>query len=567
MKITFAEQQIAFRETHLERDAALYASGKFGSFTKIKDWDEKGPTVIWEGVLSNSDLTSYYNIQIHYGKAYPYRRPNVYPIDPRIQDQRHQWPTGSKSILPGSLCLWPHNPDRWIVGMTCENLLDRVILWLKAYETGTLDDEFAPPEIERFFPEANQVSSPEIILGEGLLQTGVAERGGDCLLLPTRSGKFAFLDLLGNADSEAVIAELSRLSRLILPSEVLVKDGWRLGKWFALDKEPSVPVPLNSTNLMNLVANNGRDKNDVHSLVRRNPEVVALRYPTSAGTHWLVLQTKFTFPSRAGFRKQTFDLKVKEVNRINPLKIHKTYHIDRETIFRRVSGYRVEELHQRHCVLLGCGSIGSRVADLLIKSGIGTLTLVDSDRLRAGNVSRHVLRLDSIGQNKADALKAILLKTNPYARIETFGADIVWAPEQMTRLVETGDVIISCMGNDASELFVSSASHGIKPVVFCRSYLQARLGEILLSNTESDCVCFNCAAVYLSRESCPIPRPPELPYDQLVGFDGDCGSAFLPASAVDLDLVSSHCTRLVLSLALGEDSDHNYFLVRGRGFG
>jgi hypothetical protein len=49
-------------------------------------------------------------------------------------------------------------------------------------------------------------------------------------------------------------------------------------------------------------------------------------------------------------------------------------------------------------------------------------------------------------------------------------------------------------------------------------------------------------------------------------LDGDCGSAFLPASAVDLDLVALHCARFALSVLQGESLPHNYVLIRGRSF-
>jgi hypothetical protein len=41
---------------------------------------------------------------------------------------------------------------------------------------------------------------------------------------------------------------------------------------------------------------------------------------------------------------------------------------------------------------------------------------------------------------------------------------------------------------------------------------------------------------------------------------------FMPASAIDLDLVSLHCGRLALALLQGEHLDNNYWLVRGREF-
>jgi molybdopterin/thiamine biosynthesis adenylyltransferase len=567
MKVSFGERQIALRDSFLGHEEGILSNLVGGSFRKIKDWDEQGRTVIWEGVLTDEQLKDSYQIQIHYPPAYPFKRPDIYPIKPRVENQRHQLPTRGKTELPGGLCLWPHSPDGWIVGMTASELLARAVKWLAAYENRTLDDQFAPPELERFFPSANELSQPAVILGETLLQTNAAARRGACLLIPTKSGKFAFLDLLDNDDTEATVAELTRLLGLILPAETITNQGWLRGEWFALDAEPAMPVPLSSSALLELLKRNGLSTGDARLLARRKPQLIALRYLTPAGTHWLVFRTKFSFPDRGGFRKNFFDLKLKEVNKLNALWLYRAYHIDRETIFRRVRGYKVEVLQNKSCVLLGCGAIGSRVAELLIKAGVGNLILADKEVLRAGNVSRHVLGLDCLNQNKATAMKQFLHKRNPYAKIGTMEIDIVKSPETLDTMILNSDLVVSCMGNDPAELFVSCACgpHG-KSVLYSRAYLEARLGEVFISNPPNYPACFHCAAIYLNDPETAIPRPPTLPYQELVGLDGDCGAAFIPASGIDLDLVALHTARLALLVLQGEALTENYHLVRGRAF-
>lgn len=567
MRRSFKEKQIALREAHLAQEEASYTTLPYGAFRKIKDWDDKGPTVVWEGTIVSPELSQPYKVQIHYGRAYPYRRPSVYPLDLRIENQRHQEPTKGRTDLPGGLCLLPHSPDRWVVGLTCHDLLERAVLWFKAYENGTLDYEFAPPEIERFFPSINQLSEPRIILVDSLLETNAGDRSGGCLLLPTASGKFAFLYLFGKVETDAAIEELTRLLGLILPGESLSKDGWVSGDWFELDREPTMPVPLSSANFLALLKGSGRDSSEVQSVAQRKPQLVALRYPTPTGRHWLIFQSKFTFPLRAGFRRQTFQMKVREVNRLNALKLYKAYHINPETIFGRVSGYEVEQLQKKTCLLLGCGSVGSRVAELLIKTGVGTMLLVDKDEMRAGNVCRHVLGLDYIGQNKAAGLKHFLHKRNPEAKIGVFTSDILNEPEALSNMVGRSDLVVSCLGNDAAELFVSSAAlPDSRAVLFCRSYLQGRVGQIFLYQPPHFQACFSCASQYLGSSECRIPRMPEVPYKDLVGLDGDCGAAFLPASAIDLDLISLHAARTALTILQKEIVSANYWLIRGRDF-
>jgi hypothetical protein len=476
-------------------------------------------------------------------------------------------PTAGGADQPGVLCLLPHNPDGWAVGMTCLDVLERAVAWFKAYETGTLDDEFAPPEIERFFPFKSHIKEPRVVLVESLLP-GTSSARGDCVLIPTKSGKYAFLCSLGEKGPDELVAELTRLLGLILPDESITAEGWISGKWFDLDREPPMPVPRTSADLMTLLRRKGNSDAELRVLASIAPELAALRYPTPGGRHWLIFRTKFTYlSSRAGFRAGSFDVKVRTVNAAHVLGLYGAYHIDAQTIFRRVSGYEVGKLQEKNCLLLGCGSVGSRVAELLIKSGVGLLWLADKEQLRAGNVSRHVLGLDYVGQNKAEGLKKFLHKRNPQAKIGTHTTDILYSAEAVSNMVSQSDLIISCLGNDATELYASqAAAAGGKPILFCRTYLRGRLGEIFISQPDRHPACFNCAALYLNAPDCHVPRPPEVPYRELVGLDDDCGSAFIPAAAIDLDLSALHGARLALSLLGGENVADNYWLIRGREF-
>lgn len=567
MRLSFKARQESLRDAHLARDEELYAAMEGARFSKVKGWDDQGPTVIWEGILRHPDLKNNYKVQVNYGPAYPFVRPDVYPVEPRILNQRHQNPSVGRAKTPGSLCLFPHAPDRWGVDMTCCQILDRAVRWLMAYENGTLDDEFAPPEIERFFPLTHHLGKPAVLMVETLLEGG-EKRDGHCRLFITKSGDFAFLVIQPDgADDEKFYQEVERIASMILPCEDLDKEGALKGEWFALEKEPEIPVPLSSGDLMRLLNRSGRPLSKVLSFAREKPPVVCVRYPSPGGPNWLVFLTRFINPSAKGFRKQNIHRKILAMNQLQPLKLFTTYHVTKETIFRRISGFEVVELSAKSCLILGCGSIGSRVAETIIKTGVGRMMLVDDDGMRAGNVSRHVLGLDSVSRNKAEALKEHLLRKNPFAQIEPFGGNIVHDPERLERMVTGSDLVVSCMGSDAAELFVSAAcvAQG-KPVLFCRSYLEGRLGEIFLYQPPRHQACYGCAGAYLGSPDCPIPRPPDIPYEDLVRFDGDCGSAFLPASAVDLDLVSLHSVRLSLSLLQGRDVASNYWLVRGREF-
>lgn len=69
-------------------------------------------------------------------------------------------------------------------------------------------------------------------------------------------------------------------------------------------------------------------------------------------------------------------------------------------------------------ILFGVGGVGSWCAESLIRSGVGHLTLVDSDAVHVTNINRQLpATTQTVGQPKVEVLKARLLDINPDANI------------------------------------------------------------------------------------------------------------------------------------------------------
>ncbi len=104
-------------------------------------------------------------------------------------------------------------------------------------------------------------------------------------------------------------------------------------------------------------------------------------------------------------------------------------------------------LAQRHIVVVGCGTIGGFLAELLIKAGAGIdggrLALVDSDILLPQNVGRHRLGFNSVLQNKATALAQELQRTAPSAKVQALPVDAMEAN------LGGFDLIINATGEEA----------------------------------------------------------------------------------------------------------------------
>lgn len=74
----------------------------------------------------------------------------------------------------------------------------------------------------------------------------------------------------------------------------------------------------------------------------------------------------------------------------------------------------LEKLSGSSVVVVGVGGVGAFAAEMLVRSGIGHITIVDSDTVSESNVNRQLLALHStVGRSKVEVLGERLLDINP----------------------------------------------------------------------------------------------------------------------------------------------------------
>lgn len=78
---------------------------------------------------------------------------------------------------------------------------------------------------------------------------------------------------------------------------------------------------------------------------------------------------------------------------------------------------------QKKVIIFGVGGVGSWCAEMLVRSGLGHITLVDSDEVAASNINRQLMATTTtVGSPKVKVLKERLIDINPYASIEAIQA-------------------------------------------------------------------------------------------------------------------------------------------------
>lgn len=101
----------------------------------------------------------------------------------------------------------------------------------------------------------------------------------------------------------------------------------------------------------------------------------------------------------------------------------------------------------KNLAVVGCGTIGGYLSDMLVKAGAGTcggkLTLVDFDCLHPQNIGRHRLGFPDLLSNKAEAMANELKRLSPGAEIRSLPVDARHA--QLGKL----DLLIDATGEES----------------------------------------------------------------------------------------------------------------------
>ena len=111
-----------------------------------------------------------------------------------------------------------------------------------------------------------------------------------------------------------------------------------------------------------------------------------------------------------------------------------------EDLFKRNVKGIAKKLKKAKVCILGLGGLGSNVAVLLARSGIGYLKLIDFDVVEASNLNRQQYRISHIGIKKTEAIKTIIKEINPFVEIDTL--DIKVDRENILSVVEDIEIVV-----------------------------------------------------------------------------------------------------------------------------
>ena len=116
----------------------------------------------------------------------------------------------------------------------------------------------------------------------------------------------------------------------------------------------------------------------------------------------------------------------------------------------------MEKLYQARVAVFGIGGVGGYTVEALARSGIGTLDLIDDDRVCLTNLNRQIFATRStVGQYKVDVAKERILQINPNAAVHTYKT--FYAPQTADRFDFTQyDYVVDAIDTVTGKLALAS---------------------------------------------------------------------------------------------------------------
>jgi adenylyltransferase/sulfurtransferase len=128
----------------------------------------------------------------------------------------------------------------------------------------------------------------------------------------------------------------------------------------------------------------------------------------------------------------------------------------RQELFSGIGAAGQARIRSGRVVLVGCGALGSALADMMVRAGVGALTLVDRDFVEESNLQRQVLFDEedvARGLPKAIAAEVKLKRINSDVTVRGLVSDL--HPGNASEILKGADVVLDGTDNFETRFLVN----------------------------------------------------------------------------------------------------------------
>ena len=126
------------------------------------------------------------------------------------------------------------------------------------------------------------------------------------------------------------------------------------------------------------------------------------------------------------------------------------------------AGLLAPELHGCRVAVVGVGALGSFIADMLVRSGIRHLTLVDGDVVMPGNLVRHLVGPEAVGASKVKAVRQHLITRSEIAA-DGIGviSEALTSGDEALDLLKSHDLVVNATADFATTALLHVAAESL----------------------------------------------------------------------------------------------------------
>lgn len=217
---------------------------------------------------------------------------------------------------------------------------------------------------------------------------------------------------------------------------------------------------------------------------------------------------------------------------------------------------RTAEAAAKRIAVVGVGSVGSKIAECLLRSGLQDLTLVDGDVLLPGNLERHTLDWRDVGFRKVQGLKRRLLNIAPGASVRIIDDNLNWQrsakvhASQVEALADCA-VIVDATGDPATTLFLAAVAEANRRPFVTVEVFEGGIGALVaVCLPDRDPSFVDGRATFISWCDAQGAAPPE-PGPRRYEMLADDGTPVVADDAA-VTMTAGHAARVVLDIVDGD---------------
>ena len=145
------------------------------------------------------------------------------------------------------------------------------------------------------------------------------------------------------------------------------------------------------------------------------------------------------------------------------LKINEIERYSRQIILKDIGINGQKKIKKSKVLIVGLGGLGCPAAEYLCRAGVGTIGLVDHDKISLSNIHRQSMFTTSdINKNKVEIVKERIKKINSNVKIKIFKKKI--DNFNIKKIIKSFDIIIDGTDNFKSKFLINNFSKVLKKI-------------------------------------------------------------------------------------------------------